>query len=155
MELESREEIQEFLGEGVVLTMDVIVDLIDEGKLVLTSQLLPIEEKMTTVDLIKGCKNFDLEFKFDPTEFGCSDDTKPDVDMIGQLFEDKFEPYDIKEIFLGDDPLSDDGEDVEDYCLINSELYKFELHLEVEWVGDWSVRANVPDRFNLTKLTKI
>ena len=79
----------------------------------------------------------------------------PTLKEINKLFKERFDPSNIVELWFDYGNLSDDGEIVEDHILINDELYKFTLKLDVEWVGDYSVRANVATGFEVTSFSKL
>lgn len=51
--------------------------------------------------------------------------------------------------------LGDAGVDAIKYIIIGNNLYEVELHCTAEWVGDWSVRKNLPGKVSVTEITKI
>lgn len=57
--------------------------------------------------------------------------------------------------FFVDDDLPDEGADGNEYYMVGEKLYEVELHCEAEWIGDWSVRANVPSDVSVTKIKEI
>ena len=57
--------------------------------------------------------------------------------------------------YFYDKKLPDKGFDFEIYYIIKSELYKVSLHCDVEWVGDYSVRKNLPENVSIISITKI
>ena len=57
--------------------------------------------------------------------------------------------------FYEGDGIPDDGVDGEEYFLIDGKLYLVSLHCEANWVGDWSVRKNLPGDVNITNFYEI
>lgn len=51
--------------------------------------------------------------------------------------------------------LPDEGVDYVEIVKVNDIFYKVEVHCEAEWVGDWSVRKNLPGDFTITKLHEV
>jgi hypothetical protein len=56
---------------------------------------------------------------------------------------------------FADDDLPDEGSDDVEYHKIGDRIYELSLHCEAEWIGDWSVRANVPGEITITSLREI
>ena len=51
--------------------------------------------------------------------------------------------------------MPDEGVDRIEYFKIGNEIYEVDLHCEAEWVGDWSVRKNLPGEVSATSIKKI
>lgn len=96
--------------------------------------------------VLKQCEEIDLCF---------DTESEPTLDVVDELIHSRFDPSNIVEVWFDYGSLSDDGEIVEDYVSINGELFEFTLKLNVEWVGDWSVRANVATSFEVTGFSKV
>ena len=77
------------------------------------------------------------------------------------VFYEKFIKEKIKEYgnwyddFEDGDGLPDEGVDRIEYFKIGNEIYEVDLHCEAEWVGDWSVRKNLPGEVSATSIKKI
>lgn len=69
----------------------------------------------------------------DPTEDSIDELKDEGLKIIGNYGGDLFE-----------DDFPDGGEDYEAHFLIGSKLFKSVIHFEAEWIGDWSMRCNVP-----------
>ena len=65
--------------------------------------------------------------------------------------------YDIVMSFVSDfnRGLGDEGQDYYEILKINGTFYKAELFCESEWVGDWSVRKNLPSNSSVKELFEI
>lgn len=104
-----------------------------------------MKEKDRT-ELLKQCK--DIGFNF-------TTENEPTLKKVNELMHDRLDPSNVVELWFDYGTLSDYGETVEDYLSINDELYEFTLKLEVEWVGDWSVRSNVATEFEIVSFNKV
>ena len=63
---------------------------------------------------------------------------------VGELLDNCVPDMDWFDTFYEEDGIDDDGEDIEEYMLVNDRLYLVQLHCTAEWVSDWSVRKNLP-----------
>jgi hypothetical protein len=59
------------------------------------------------------------------------------------------------DIFYDPKGLDDSGADATVYFKGMDKFYKVELHCKAEWVGDWSVRKNIPGDVSVTKITEL
>ena len=83
---------------------------------------------------------------------------QPSDDMTDQeLIELDAEENDWYDKFsdIGGGNFPDEGVQDTEYYLIGDNLYEVELHCDAEWIGDWSVRANVPSTVSVIKVTQI
>jgi len=48
------------------------------------------------------------------------------------------------DLFYDEDGMDDDGADDTVYFKVLDKFYAVDIHCEAEWVGDWSVRKNLP-----------
>lgn len=72
-----------------------------------------------------------------------------------EKIEELVDSFDWHDTFYDSDGMDDDGDDGVNYFLIENKLYMVELHCEAEWIGDWSVRKNLPGRVSVTEITEI
>ena len=96
--------------------------------------------------LLQVCEEIGLNFEIP---------SKVTIAEINKYFHKVFNASNVVEMWLDYGSLSDDGEIVKDYLFVNGDLYEFTLKLEVEWVGDYSVRANIATEFEITEIKKL
>lgn len=72
-----------------------------------------------------------------------------------EAIEDKVENNDYRDLFYDSDGLDDSGADDVVYFKVEDKFYEVEIHCEAEWVGDWSVRKNLPGDVSATKITEL
>ena len=54
-----------------------------------------------------------------------------------------------------DESMDDDGADYEYYIMIGEKAFEVIVHCDAEWVGDWSVRKNLPGEISVSKITEL
>ena len=59
------------------------------------------------------------------------------------------------DLFYDREGMDDDGSDDIMYFKVLDKFYEVELHCEAEWVGDWSVRKNLPGDISVTKIKEV
>ena len=62
---------------------------------------------------------------------------------------------DYYDLFYDSDGMDDDGEDATVYFKVGDKFYKVEIHCEADWVGDWSVRKNLPGNVNVESIKEV
>lgn len=62
---------------------------------------------------------------------------------------------DYHDFFYIEGGLPDKGVDDIDYYKVGDKIYEVSLHCEAEWVGDWSVRENLPGEVSLVSVLEI
>jgi hypothetical protein len=65
-------------------------------------------------------------------------------DCVEDYIDELVEEMEWWDVFYDYDGMDDDGDDTSEYFLIGDKLYLVDIHCEAEWVGDWSVRKNLP-----------
>lgn len=59
------------------------------------------------------------------------------------------------DMFYDEEGLDDEGADETVVFKIGDNFYEVDLHCEAEWVGDWSVRKNLPGELSVTSVKEI
>jgi len=59
------------------------------------------------------------------------------------------------DLFYDSDGMDDEGADDTLYFKVGDKFYKVEIHCEAEWVGDWSVRKNLPGDISVISVEEI
>jgi hypothetical protein len=115
-------------------------------------ELLKYEDTMLTIDKLKK-KRTSLERKLkqlQPKEIELDDYNEyinETCSSIEELIE-KAPELDFYDLF-DDIEISDEGESKEIYISLDDKIYLVEVSCEAEWIGDWSVRANVPTDYSV------
>lgn len=60
-----------------------------------------------------------------------------------------------RDLFYDEDGMDDSGEDTEDYFKVGGKIYEVKLHCEANWVGDWSVRKNLPGEITMISFKEL
>ena len=76
-------------------------------------------------------------------------------DNMKQFFDEYFRNADMHDFFYDYDGLPDEGVDETFYYKVGDKLYLVEAHCEAEWVGDWSVRKNLPGEISATNVIEV
>lgn len=82
-------------------------------------------------------------------------DKLPDGKTVQEWYKEYINENYYGDAFYRSEGLPDEGDDLEEYIMIGDKLYLGDIHCEAEWVGDWSVRKNLPGEISVTKITEI
>jgi hypothetical protein len=74
---------------------------------------------------------------------------------LEDFIEEVVDNGDYFDMFDTERGMSDDGGDDVEYHKVGDKIYKVSLHCEAEWVGDWSVRKNLPGAVTVTDIKEI
>jgi hypothetical protein len=78
-----------------------------------------------------------------------------DYESIDDFLEEKVDEYEWHDTFYDSDGIDDDGADTIEYFKVGDKIFEVDLHCEAEWVGDWSVRKNLPGDVSITDFNEI
>lgn len=110
------------------------------------------EERMLEDEIKRLQKQEEEKIKYIEDDFdfdGLPFDTTPEKLIKSTL-------RDVKhDMFYEYDGLPDEGVDRTIYVKIGDKIYEVKLHCEAEWVGDWSVRKNLPGDVSIISITEI
>lgn len=74
---------------------------------------------------------------------------------IEQFMEEVVDNGEYYDLFYDSDGMSDNGADDIEYHQVGEKVYKISLHCKAEWIGDWSVRKNLPGNVSVTEIEEI
>jgi hypothetical protein len=57
--------------------------------------------------------------------------------------------------FYDSNGMDDEGADHEYFIMIEDKAFQVDIHCEADWVGDWSVRKNLPGEVSIVKITEL
>ena len=75
-------------------------------------------------------------------------------EFIEELIDERDDWYDHFQVDA-EGGMDDDGEDDTLYYKVGDKFYEVEIHCEADWVGDWSVRANLPGDVSVVSIKEI
>lgn len=104
---------------------------------------------------IKYCDDIQEEQNKEVEVFNIYETIPSEFETVEDYIEEIVDKDDIHEIFYDEDGMDDNGADESVYYMIENKLYCVELHCEAEWVGDWSVRKNLPGDVSITSVKEI
>lgn len=79
----------------------------------------------------------------------------PEGKTIDEFLDEWFEEYDSWDMFYDYDGIPDEGVSITELFLVGDKLYSVDLDCEAEWVGDWSVRKNLPGERSITRVEEV
>jgi hypothetical protein len=79
----------------------------------------------------------------------------PESYEIDEFLEECVEENDYHDTFYEYEGMDDGGADDVVYFKVADKIYEVKLHCEAEWVGDWSVRKNLPGKVSITSIKEI
>lgn len=103
------------------------------------------EKRQSLLCSIKEVKDIENEYDSDWT---LEDVISEEVDCY---INDKLSLHDI----FAQDDYPDEGVTGTFYIKYGDKFYELEIHCGAEWIGDWSVRANVPSGTNIKSVKEI
>lgn len=131
------------------------IETLEQELKVVEDKLKSYSEVLTEINELKKEKKSikakieSLKPKFEETNdeyiYSLDDVPSDDKTKIREIIENGVEEhlsYVISDIFY-DETIEDEGVDYTGYTLIGSALYKYTVHYDAEWIGDWSMRCNV------------
>jgi hypothetical protein len=86
------------------------------------------------------------------------DNVYPEIDediSIDDYLEGIVEEYEWWDVFYDSDGMPDEGLDDDFYVMVGDKVYKIEVHCEANWVGDWSVRKNLPGDVTINDFNEV
>ena len=51
--------------------------------------------------------------------------------------------------------IDDEGVDYEYFIMVGDKVFQVDVHCKAEWVGDWSVRKNLPGEVSVVNITEL
>lgn len=81
--------------------------------------------------------------------------TSEDTDSPEEYIDELVDEYEWWDTFYDSDGMDDDGATVSEYFLVGDRLFLVEVHCEANWVGDWSVRKNLPGSIRVESIEEI
>jgi hypothetical protein len=76
-------------------------------------------------------------------------------DTIEEFFEELADDDNIREFFCCEDEIPDEGLEDVIYVKVGDKFYEVEIACDAEWIGDWSVRANVVGDVSINSFKEI
>ena len=57
--------------------------------------------------------------------------------------------------FYDSNGMDDEGADYEYFIMVGDKAFQVDIHCKAEWVGDWSVRKNLPGEVSVVNITEL
>ena len=76
-------------------------------------------------------------------------------ETVEEVIENAVDSNDYHDMFYDPDGLDDYGADDIAYFKVGDKFYEVELHCEANWVGDWSVRKNLPGEVTVLSVKEL
>ena len=76
-------------------------------------------------------------------------------DCVEDYIDEIVSEMDLWEAFYDEDGMDDEGETITEFLLVGDKLYLVDIHCEAQWVGDWSVRKNLPGDISVESVKEV
>ena len=110
------------------------------------------EERMLEEEIKRLQKEEKAKIKYIEDDF--SFDDLPSGTTVKELIEETLD--DVKfDMFYDSDGLPDGGVNKTIYVKVGPKIWEVQVHCESEWVGDWSVRKNLPGDAHVNSMKEV